>query len=75
MLGEEVRRLRREAGLTQQQLADFAGISRVTLSGLEAGRASDIGVRKVIKLLDLLGYDLRLREKSRFPTFEELRDA
>lgn len=36
-------RLRKEAGHTQQQRADYAGISRVTLSAFENGSASDFG--------------------------------
>ena len=37
LLGERLARLRREAGLTQEELAAKSGVSRVTISRLEAG--------------------------------------
>jgi transcriptional regulator with XRE-family HTH domain len=74
-LGQQVALLRKQQKLTQQQLADYCGLSRATLNALENGRPGDVGTRKLIKILDLLGYELRLREKSPFPTLEELRDA
>lgn len=48
-------------------------LSRATINALENGRPGDVGIRKLIEVLDLLGYEIRLREKSPFPTFEELR--
>ena len=74
-LGQQIKHLRSERGMSQQTLADQAGISRVTLAALEAGRGGDVGVRKVMSVLNLLGYELTVRAKSPFPTFEELRDG
>lgn len=74
-LGQAVKSLRREKKISQQLMAEHLDISRVTLSAFENGRAGDIGLRKVMLMLDYLGYEFRLREKSPFPTFEELRDA
>lgn len=74
-LGQQVALLRKEKKLSQQTLADYAGLSRATINALENGRPGDVGIRKLIKVLDLLGYEIRLREKSPFPTFEELRDG
>jgi len=74
-LGQQIARLRKNKKLTQQALADYAGISRATLNALENGRVGDVGTRKLLKIVDLLGYEIRLREKSSFPTFEELRDG
>lgn len=73
-LGEELAKLRSERGYTQSRLAEKTGISRATINALENGRASDIGTRKLIKLLDILGYELKIRERGALPTFEELRD-
>lgn len=73
-LGGQIRALRSERGFSQQQLAEHLHISRVTLNSLETGRAGDVGVRKVMKVLDYLGYELAIREKSPFPTLEELRE-
>ena len=38
LVGENVARLRREKGLTQEQLADVSGFSQQYISGLERGR-------------------------------------
>lgn len=56
-------------------MADHLAISRATLSAFENGKPGDIGIRKVIYMLDYLGYEFAVREKSAFPTFEELLDA
>ena len=73
-LGTHLSRLRREQKLSQQYLADHVGISRATINALENGRAGDVGVRKVLKIIDYLGYELCLKQRAAFPTLEELRD-
>jgi len=72
-LGEQIAELRGAKKISQQQIADAVGISRATINALETGRAGDVGIRKVFKILDYLGYDILIKEKTRFPTFEELR--
>jgi transcriptional regulator with XRE-family HTH domain len=74
-LGKEVQRLRHERGISQQLLAEHLAISRATINSLENGRSGDIGIRKVMKILDYLGVELTIRDKSPFRTFEELRDG
>ena len=73
-LGHDIALLRRQQGVSQQKLADHLGISRATVNALENGRSGDIGIRKVMKILDYLGKELAIRDKSPFPTLEELRD-
>lgn len=72
-LGQAIRDLRKAQRVTQKTIADHIGISRATLNALENGRAGDVGVRKVMKILDYLGHQLTIRVKSPFPTLEELR--
>lgn len=74
-LGQTLCTLRQQHGVSQQMLATHTGISRATINALENGRSGDIGIRKVIKILDYLGKELTIRDKSPFPTFEELRDG
>lgn len=38
LVGENVRRIRQDRGLTQEQFADLSGFSQQYLSGLERGR-------------------------------------
>jgi transcriptional regulator with XRE-family HTH domain len=73
-LGHDISRFRQQQGVSQQQMADHLGISRATINALENGRSGDIGIRKVMKILDYLGKELTVRDKSPFPTLEELRD-
>ncbi|MFD1006872.1 helix-turn-helix domain-containing protein [Oceanisphaera ostreae] len=74
-LGQAVRELRLQQKVSQQKMADHLAISRTTLNAFELGRSGDVGLRKVMKMLDYLGAEISLREKSPFPTFEELRDG
>lgn len=72
-LGATIARLRKEQKVTQTVMAEHLGISRATINALEKGRSGDIGVRKVMKMLDYLGYELAVGDKSPWPTLEELR--
>jgi len=73
--GKEIATLRKQQNISQSQLAVDIGISRATISSFENGKGVDIGLRKVLQIVDYLGYEIELKEKSMFPTFEELRDG
>jgi len=74
-LGKTISTLRQQRGVSQLKMAEHLGISRTTINALENGRSGDIGIRKVMKVLDYLGKELAIRDKSPFPTLEELRDG
>jgi transcriptional regulator with XRE-family HTH domain len=57
-LGQAIRRSRLARGLTQAQLAQNAGLTRVTLNQLENGLIRDLGVRKLTSLLTQLDLTL-----------------
>lgn len=71
-LGIKIRQARKEKKLTQAQLANMAGITRKTVSQIETGTVSDIGIRKVERTLEVLGLELSLRPAGAPPTLEEL---
>ena len=73
-LGQKIKNYRKDKKLSQTILCEELKISRATLSSLENGRGVDIGIKKVMQILDYLGYQIFLKEKSSFPTLEELRD-
>lgn len=52
---QSLKRLRQRAGLTQQQLADRAGLHQVKIAELESGRTRDPRWRTVVRLADALG--------------------
>ena len=63
-LGRAVRARREVLGLTQQQLANMAGLSRTTVNLLENGSLADLGFRKILVLAELLGIRLAAEAPS-----------
>ena len=64
-LGSEIRRARKARGLTQAQLANVTGLSRETLNLLESGLVRDLGIRKVLAVIDHLGLSVTLQQGVR----------
>lgn len=72
-IGRSIREARKRQKVTQSEAAKAAGIGRSSLSQIENGKIQDIGIRKVIRVLDFLGLELATRPKGAPPTLEELR--
>lgn len=53
-LAEEIKRLRAAAGLSQQALADAAGVSRSFIANIEQGADTRFGADTLFKLCDAL---------------------
>lgn len=53
-IGAAIRRARKEAGLTQQQLGELSGVSDRTLRDIESGAGSP-ALRSVLSVLTVLG--------------------
>jgi len=70
-LGAAVRRVRRENGLTQQRLAERAGVSRQWLSGMESGKNPSAELRKVLDVLAALGLALEFVPQPSLSAQEE----
>jgi HTH-type transcriptional regulator / antitoxin HipB len=60
-VGPAIRTYREEAGLTQQELADMAGLHRSYLSDLERGKETE-QLRRILRLLKLLGVRATLQK-------------
>jgi transcriptional regulator with XRE-family HTH domain len=73
-IGIQVRGARKVQGITQAALAAETGVSRTTLSLLESGIIQELGIRKVIRILDRLGLELTTRPAGAPPTLEEIRE-
>ena len=73
-IGKQIRRERKKRKLSQAKLGELLGMSRTTIGQIENGTIQDIGVRKLIRILEILDLELRVRIASSRPTLEELRD-
>lgn len=73
-LGQYIARQRKDKKISQQQICKDLQISRATLSSFENGSVVDIGLKKVLQIVDYLGYEITLKEKSAFPVFEDIID-
>jgi transcriptional regulator with XRE-family HTH domain len=71
---DELRRIRKERGLSQQRLADLANVDKVTIVHIEGGKVSP-KVETLEKLAAALEVDLAdLFPKAQAPLFPELPD-
>ena len=71
-LGKKIAVLRREKGLSQDEVCRVAGISRTTLSQLENSELSELGFNKVHRILSYLDKDLSVVNKASLPTLDDL---
>lgn len=73
-IGKQIREGRKSRKISQAELAKVLGMSRTTIGQIENGLVQEIGVRKLIRLLEFLGLELRVRPAGRPPTLEDLRE-
>ena len=62
-IGPAIRQYRREAGLTQKELADRVGIEQSYLSRLEQGQETE-QLRRIVSILKQLGVRATLRHED-----------
>ncbi len=74
-IGQQIRQARKKRKISQSELAKSLGMSRTTIGQIENGTVQEIGVRKLIRLLEFLGLELRIRPAGQPPTLEELREG
>ena len=73
-IGNAIKGRRKALKLTQRALAKRADVSLARLEGLENGRLPEIGFKHLTRVLNALGYELRLTEQNqRRPTLDDLR--
>lgn len=73
-IGQKIRAERKRRKLSQANVAKLLKMSRTTISQIESGTVQDIGVRKLIRILEVLGLELRVRSAGAPPTLDELRE-
>jgi transcriptional regulator with XRE-family HTH domain len=65
-LGKKIKTLRKEKGLSQQELASKAQISRATLSKLENGYVGSVSIAMFDNILSILDYEIDIKPKNPF---------
>jgi len=71
-LGKKMATLRKMKKISQSELSENLHISRATISNFENGKSIDIGLKKVLQIIDYLGYEFAIKEKTDFPVFEDI---
>ena len=71
-MAENLKRARQEAGLSQVELAQRAGVSRTTLARMETLARGDMSVSVLLKLLEGAGYDLKVVRAGHQRTLEDI---
>lgn len=71
-VAEHLKLARQEAGLSQAELAQRAGVSRTTLARMETLARGDMSVSVVLKLLEAAGYDVKIVKAGHQRTLEDI---
>ena len=72
-LGASVATRRRQLGLKQGEVAARAGITPESLSRFERGRVAELGARKLLAVLAVLGAELDVVAEGQSGNLDELR--
>ncbi len=65
-IGQKIKKLREEKKLTQEDLANTCGISRVTLGKIEQGKLGNTSVKTLDLVLAKLGLELEFKTMNNF---------
>ena len=71
-VSEMLRSVRREAGLSQETLAQRAGVSRTTVARMETLAKGDMSVSALVRLLEAAGYELKPVKQGHVRTVEDI---
>ncbi|SNR73864.1 helix-turn-helix domain-containing protein [Desulfurobacterium atlanticum] len=69
-IGKKIKEIRKRKGLTQEEVARRAGISRQTLSALENGYIGKTSIASLVRILNQLDCELEIKEKEKIPFFD-----
>ena len=72
-IGRKLKDARVQSGRSQEALSKLLGMSRATVSAIESGRCKEIGVRKLIALLEQVGLELLAAPRRARPTLDDIR--
>jgi len=67
-----LRRVRKDADLSQEAIAQRAGVSRITVARMETLARNDMSVSALLRLLEAVGYDLKPVKRGHGRTIEDI---
>ena len=70
-LGRAVASLRKQRKMTQKELASLSGLGQSTLARFETGGVPEFGARKLLRVLEVLGYEVSLTPGRRTFTLDD----
>lgn len=70
-LGHALAELRKQRQMTQKELAALSGLGQSTLARFETGGVAEFGSRKLLRLLEVLGYELSFTPGRRDFTLDD----
>lgn len=71
-VAEVLKAARRQAGLSQEELAQRAGVARTTVARMETLAKGDMSVSALVRLLEAAGYDLKAVKVGHGRTLEDV---
>lgn len=71
-ISQEIQKLRKQNGWSQKKLAEMCHLDRTTIGALERDDYQDLGIRKVERVLSVLGMTLSC-ESVGLPTLDDLK--
>ncbi|WP_108645796.1 helix-turn-helix domain-containing protein [Polynucleobacter rarus] len=72
-IGALIKEARKSKGLSQEAVGKSLGMSRATISGIETGKIAEVGFRKTMMLCAVLGLEINVSPRRKYPTLQELR--
>jgi transcriptional regulator with XRE-family HTH domain len=71
-VAEMLKLARRDAQLSQESLAQRAGVARTTVARMETLAKGDMSMSALVRLLEAAGYDLKLVKQGHVRTVEDI---
>jgi transcriptional regulator with XRE-family HTH domain len=71
-VAEHLKQARKEAGLSQVELASRAGVNRLTVGRMENLANGDMSVLALVRLLAAAGYDLKVVKAGHSRTLDDI---
>jgi transcriptional regulator with XRE-family HTH domain len=71
-VADMLKQARHDADLSQQELAQRAGVARTTLARMETLARGDMSVSALLRLLEAAGYDLKLVQHDHARALEDI---